>query len=100
MANDKTKGMKSAYELALERMDAQGIDRPDASSMTDAERAEIADIRSRAEAKLAQLEISHQQSLKSIVDPMARQKEEDEYLQERRRVEEQRDAKIAGVRQG
>ncbi len=90
--------MKSAYELALERLEAQGIDRPDSDSMTDAERAEIADIRSRAEAKMAQLEISYQQTLKQSVDPVARRQEEQEYLAERRRIEEQRDAQIARVR--
>ncbi len=90
--------MKSAYELALERLEAQGIDRPDAGSITDADRTEISDIRSRAKAKLAQLEISYQQTLKTQADPVARQQEEEEYLAERRRIEEQRDTQIARVR--
>lgn len=90
--------MKSAYELALERLESQGIDRPNSESITDAGRAEIADIRSRAEAKMAQLEISYQQTLKNSADPVARRQEEKEYLAERRRIEEQRDAQIARVR--
>ena len=90
--------MKSAYELALERLEAQGIDRPDSESISDAQRAEIADIRSRAEAKMAQLEISYQETLKGSLDPVARQQEEEEYLAERRRIEEQRDAQIARAR--
>lgn len=100
MANDKATGMKSAYELALERMEAQGIARPDAGSLTDADRAEIADIRSRAEAKIAQLEISHQQTLQSLADPLALEKEREEYRIDRRRIEEDRDARIAKVREG
>lgn len=99
MANDKATGMKSAYELALERMDSQGIARPDAGSLTDAERAEIADVRSRAEAKIAQLEISHQQTLRSLANPAAIEKERAEYRIERRRIEEDRDARIAKIRQ-
>ena len=99
MANEKSSGMKSAYELALERMEAQGLERPDAGSITDEDRAEIADLRSRAQAKLAQLEISHQQSLKTMADPMAAQKEQEEYLVERRRIEADRDARIEQVRE-
>ena len=98
MANDKAKGMKSAYELALERMESQGIERPDSGSMSDAERAEIADIRSRAEAKMAHLEISHHQTLQKLADPVAHTQEQEEYRLERRRIEEDRDAKIARVR--
>lgn len=100
MANDKAQGMKSAYELALERLESQGIERPDAGSLTDADRAKIADIRSRAEAKIAQLEISHQQSLQKVTDPLAREKEEEEYRIERRRIEEARDAEIERFRRG
>lgn len=98
MANDKATGMKSAYELALERMDAQGISRPDAGSLTDSEKAEIADVRSRAEAKIAQLEISHQQTLKSSTNPVEIEKEQEEYRLERRRIEEDRDTRIAKIR--
>ena len=90
--------MKSAYELALERMESQGIERPDSDSMTDADRAEIADIRSRAEAKTAHLEISHQQTLKTLADPVARQQEEEQYRIERQRIESDRDGRIAKVR--
>ena len=34
-AKDKTTGMKSAYELALERMEKQGIERPREETFSD-----------------------------------------------------------------
>lgn len=96
MANDKSSHMKSAYELALERLDQQGIDRPGEGSLTDETRAQIAEIRQKAEAKLAEVEILHQDRRKKGHDPQT----EEEYRQDRRRIEDDRDRKIEQVRQG
>ena len=92
--------MKSAYELALERMEKQGIERPDASTLSDEDRQAMADIRSRAEAKLAQLEILHRGRLEKISAYAERQQEEEEYRHERRRIEEKRDEDLEAVRRG
>ncbi len=95
---DKPARMKSAYELALERLESQGIERPKESALTDAQRAEVAEIRQQAQARLAELEILHRDRLRKLADPEAIQKEEDEYLIERGRIEDQRERKIARLR--
>jgi hypothetical protein len=97
---DKATGMKSAYELALERMEKQGIDRPREENLTAEARERMSDARKKAEAKLAELEILHKDRLKSIRDPAARKEEEEEYVRERKRIEEDRERKIEEMRQG
>jgi hypothetical protein len=96
--SDKASGMKSAYELALERLEKQGIDRPREGSLSDEVRAQMAEVRSKAEARTAELEILHKNRLKSVFDPMKRQEDEDEYVRERRRIEEDRDRKLDQLR--
>jgi len=97
---DKASGMKSAYELALERLEKQGIERPREETFGDELREKIADVRRKAEAKLAELEILHQNRLKTIYEPAKRQEEEEEYVRERRRIEDERERKIEELRQG
>jgi hypothetical protein len=97
---DKASGMKSAYELALERMEKQGIERPREEGLSEAVRDQVAEIRRVAEAKTAELEILHRESLKKAYDPAKRQEAEEEYVRERRRIEEDRDRKIAKLREG
>jgi len=94
----KSGGMKSAYEAALERLDAQGIERPREESLTDEVKARIADARSKAVARLAELEILHRDRLRGMYDPVEREKEEEEYRAERSRVEASRDREIAKIR--
>jgi hypothetical protein len=95
---DKASGMKSSYELALERLEKQGIERPREETFSDELREKIADARRKAEAKLAELEILHQNRLKTIHDPAKRQEEDEEYLRERRWIEGERERKIAELR--
>jgi hypothetical protein len=97
---DKAMGMKSAYELALERLEKRGIERPREESFGDERREKIAEARRKAEAKLAELEILHQNRLKTQHDPAKRQEEEDEYVRERRRIEDERERKIEELRKG
>jgi hypothetical protein len=97
---DKASGMKSAYELALERMEKQGIERPRGESFGDELREKIAEVRRKAEAKLAELEILHKNSMKSVYDTNKRQEDEEEYLRERRRIEDERERKIEELRKG
>jgi hypothetical protein len=91
---DKGAGVKSAYELALERLDAQGIARPREEALSGAVKGEIAAVRQKAEARLAELEILHRDRLTRTFDPAKRDEEDAEYLRERRRIEEERDRKI------
>lgn len=95
---DKATGMKSAYELALERLEKQGIDRPREENLTAEAREKMAEARRKAEAKLAELEILHKNRLKTVMDPVKRQEEEEEYVRERRRIEEERDRRIEELR--
>lgn len=89
--------MKSAYELALERMAAAGIEPPRADSLDDTGRAAIAEARSKAEAELAQLEILHRQRLAKL-DYAGREQAEEEYRIDRARVEARREREIEGIR--
>lgn len=91
--------MKSAYEAALERLESRGIERPREESLTAEVRQEMAEVRQRAEAKLAELEILHRDKLKRV-DPATRAEEEEHYRRERRRIEEDQERKVAALREG
>jgi hypothetical protein len=95
---DKTTGMKSAYELALERLEKQGIERPREEAHSAETLEKIAEIRRQAEAKLAELEILHRDRL-GKTDPFKRQEDDDNYVRERRRIEDDRDRKIEKLRE-
>ena len=99
MADDKP--LKSAYELAMERLrrsDAEaGIQsRP----LTEAQKAAIAEIRNFYEAKLAEQEVLHQSTLRRTADHAAREALDGEYRRERERLASERDAKIEKIRRG
>ena len=95
--------LKSAYELALERLKAQdreaGVeqDRP----LTAEQKQRIAELRRRAKAKLAELEILHAKNRASAgPEPEKQQELEARYQTDRRRVESSLESAIAGVRRG
>jgi hypothetical protein len=98
MADDTKSSMKSAYELALERLEREGIERPREGTLSEAERREIEEVKKRAGAKLAELEILHRDRLSRLADPGGREQEEEQYLAERRRIEADREAKVAALR--
>jgi len=97
MADDK--GVKSAYELAMERLKKQdkeeGIER---KPLTDQQKAAIAEIRNFYEAKLAEADLLHQDKMLTTLDPAERTARDDEYRRDRERLSSERDAKIAKVR--
>jgi len=95
---DKGARMKSAYDLALERLERQGIERPREEAFSDEVRREMAEVRSRAEAKVAELQILHRDRLKRLYEPEAREQEEEGYRRERRRIEDDRDRKLDALR--
>ena len=84
--------MKSAYELALERMQEQGIEKPSETSLSAETKAQMAEVRSRAEARLAELEILHKSKAASPED-------EENYRREREQVESRRDRELERLRQ-
>ena len=101
MADDKPPSrMKSAYELALERLASQGIEPPREEALSADTRERIAGVRQKTGAKLAELEILHRDALRKAHDPVAREKSEEEYARERRRLEDERDRQIERLRRG
>jgi len=68
--------------------------------ITDDQKAEIAEVRSRAEARVAELKILHQSKISAIFDPDARELVDAEFRRDIQRVEDDREARIARIRGG
>ncbi|MDY7093817.1 MAG: hypothetical protein SX243_12670 [Acidobacteriota bacterium] len=92
--------MKSAYELALEKMEGRGIERPRQDSLSEETRNAMAEVRSKAEARLAELEIMHRQSRGKAQSSTELEELERDYRAERQRIEEGRERKLEELRQG
>ena len=90
--------MKSAYEIALERLEQRGIEKPSRKALTDEARADVAEVRSKARAELAKIEILYRDRLAKEPDPAARHQDEQNYLSERARIEGRRDRDVAKLR--
>jgi hypothetical protein len=82
----------------LRQRDAEAGDVREAVS--DEQKAEIAEVRSRAEARIAELKILHQSKALGIVDPGAQALVDGEFRRDIQRIEEDREAKIAKIRGG
>ena len=95
---DNSPKLKSAYDLALERLEEQGIEPPRREGLAPDVQETIAEIRQKAEARIAQLEILLRDRADSTPDPAERAVAEQEYRTERRRVEEKRDREIEKAR--
>jgi len=94
---------KSAWELALEKLQKQDREQGLASpgALSDDQKKDIAAVRQRFQAKLAEAEIlHHDQRRKVLEDPEALAKSEEEYRIERRRIEAQREREIERVKRG
>jgi hypothetical protein len=102
MMSDQKK-LKSAYELAMERLRAedreQGVDKP--AVLSDEQKREIAELRARAKAKLAEIEIMHHEQRTSLTgDPAEAEKLEERFQIDRRRVDSKLESDVARVRRG
>ncbi len=78
--------MKSAYELALERLEAQGIERPREEALSDATKQAISEARRVTEAKLAELEILHRNKMAKLDDSAQRDEQEEYFQREHQRL--------------
>ena len=96
--HDKSRGMKSAYELALERLDAQGIERPREARLSEATKRAIAEARKATEAKLAELDILHRDKMKRLEEPAKREEQEEYYRREQERIRAEGEAAVARLR--
>jgi hypothetical protein len=90
---------KSAIELAMERLRRQDrsegrADRP----LSDDQRLLLAETRRFYEAKLAELEILQQSSLRKAKDAADLEATDSQYREERERLVRERDAKLDGIR--
>jgi len=99
--SDETKPLKSAFELAMERLrqkDAEaGVEsRP----LTDQQKASIAEVRNFYEAKIAEIEVLHRSKLRATLDPGEREGLEQEYRRDRERLASERDSKVEKLRRG
>ena len=99
MADDNR--LKSSYELAMERLRKKDADAGiDERTVTDAQKAAIAEIRNFYEAKLAQEDVLHQSKLRTVFDPAERDVLAGHFRRERERLASERDAKIEKIRKG
>jgi hypothetical protein len=93
------KPLKSALELALERLKKKDADEGvETRPLTDAQKAAIAETRNFYEAKLAQEEVLHQSKLRKTFDPAERDTIDQQYRRERERLTSERDGKIQKIR--
>jgi hypothetical protein len=101
MTDDKP--LKSAYELAMERLRAEDEDRgiPEAKPLSEAQKSAIAELRRQARAKLAEMEILHgKDKRQAAADPEQLTKLEEQYETDRLRVDASLESAIARVRAG
>ena len=95
--------LKSAYELAMERLRAK--DRKDGTgetiALTEVQKAEIARLRREAQAKLAEIEILHGKALAGTAgDPERTRDLVEKYGIDRSRIESRLESSIARIRRG
>jgi hypothetical protein len=90
---------KSALELAMERLRKKDADAGvQEKTLTDAQRAQIAEARNLYEARVAERKIMHQSTMAATFDPAERAEREAELRRDLERFESDRDAKIRRVR--
>jgi len=100
----KEEPLKSAYELAMERLRAKdreaGVDEP--TRLTDEQKESIAELRQAAKAKLAEIEIMHREQIAAAMagDPQEIGQIEERLRVDRRRVESKLESDIARVKRG
>ena len=97
MLDDKP--MKSAFELAMERLRKKDADAGvESKPVSEAQKAAIAEIRNFYEAKMAEQEVLHQSALRTTMDPEARGALDAQYRRDRERLASDRDGKIEKIR--
>lgn len=90
---------KSAYELAMARLRKKDADAGEAEvPLTEAQKAEIADVRSLYAARKAQAEIMHTASRASAYDVESLARLTEEFRRDTDRMQREMDEKIAAIR--
>lgn len=89
---------KSAIELAMARLQKKDADAGEvAVPLTDAQRAEIAEVRQVLSARRAQAEIMHQTGLAGALDVETLTRLNDEFRRDVDRLQREADEKIAAI---
>jgi hypothetical protein len=99
MPDDKP--LKSALELAMERLKQQDADAGvESRRLTDGQKSAIAEVRSFYDAQLAKEDVLYQSKLRTAFSAEARDAHAQEFRRERDRLISERDAKIERIRRG
>jgi hypothetical protein len=91
---------KSSYELAMERLRAADPAGAKTTTLSAKQKEEIAEARRVAAARLAEREILYGDALKQTDDPAEREKAENEYVIDRKRIDEDCERKVEAIRRG
>ena len=90
---------KSALELAMARLKQKDVEAGSVEApLTDAQKAEIADVRQLYAARRAQAEIMHQASLASAVDVEGLARLHEEFRRDTDRMQRELEEKVASIR--
>ena len=95
-----TKGPKSSFELAMERLRAADPAGTKEKPLSSKQKEEIAEARRVSGARLAECEILFKDALKQTHDPAAREKAEGEYQIDRQRINDDCERAIEAIRRG
>ena len=97
---DETR-LKSSFELAMERLRQKDADAGvTIRTLTDAEKAQIAEIRNVYEAKIAEAQVMLLSNLQKTMDPASRETLEAGFRAEKERLTRERDRKVEKIREG
>jgi len=98
-------GMKSALELAMEKINAQQSQAETTAALTDAQRQEISELRKQYDAKIAEKDIMLQADIRQLMQRrppqealVAAQELREKFQQTKKALQEELEAKIAIVR--
>jgi endonuclease III-like uncharacterized protein len=92
---------KTAYELAMERLRKKDQDEGvTVVPLTEAQRTQIAEIRNFYEAKIAELKVLHESTMRRSVDVAERETLDQQHRRELEHLTSARDAKVEKVRRG
>jgi len=99
MADDTR--LKSSFELAMERLRQKDAETGVTTrALSDAEKAEIAEIRNLYEAKIAEAQVMLLSNLQKTMDPASRETLEAGFRAEKERLTRERDRKVEKIREG
>ena len=97
---DETR-LKSSFELAMERLRQKDAEAGVTTrALSDAEKAEIAEIRNLYEAKIAEAQVMLLSNLQKTMDPASRETLEAGFRAEKERLTRERDRKVEKIREG